>query len=306
MPDNPKISIIIPVKNQENKIMDCLMALSKQTLKPYEIIVVDGHSTDNTVIITKKFSVKVIFENYSTIGGARQVGVENATGDYIAFTDADCIPEYNWLTNLMNGFDNDIVGVGGGVKNIGKGLWGESIGLALNTFLGSANSVQDRVFNDTRFVKSISGCNSIYRKKDLLIINGFNTSLSLNEDTEINKRLLRIGKLRYVPNAIVLHNQNRTLMQFVKRIYYFGYSRGKNKLLDLQAIPPILAFISLIIIFISYKIFVYMILLYLIIIFFFTLKIVISTKRIQYFLSIPIIYLLEHISYTAGFWRSLL
>lgn len=52
-----KISIIIPVKNEENKIERCLEAVFNQTIKPFEVIVVDGHSTDKTVENVRKFPV---------------------------------------------------------------------------------------------------------------------------------------------------------------------------------------------------------------------------------------------------------
>ena len=77
-----KISVIIPVRNEEEKIERCLQAVFNQTLKPFEVIVVDGHSTDKTVENARKFPVKVVYEDYGTVGGARQVGVENAEGDF--------------------------------------------------------------------------------------------------------------------------------------------------------------------------------------------------------------------------------
>jgi cellulose synthase/poly-beta-1,6-N-acetylglucosamine synthase-like glycosyltransferase len=120
-----------------------------------------------------------VYEDHGTVGGARQVGVEHARGDYVAFTDADCIPRKDWLENLVREFDDGIVGVGGGIRNIGKGLWEESIALALDTFLGSANSVQDRVLKGKRIVRSISGCNSMYRKMDILKVGGFDVHLSI-------------------------------------------------------------------------------------------------------------------------------
>jgi glycosyltransferase involved in cell wall biosynthesis len=85
-----KISVIIPVKNEAEKIEQCLEAVFEQTIKPFEIIVVDGHLTDRTVENAKKYPVKVVYEDYGTGGGTRQVGVKSAEGDFIAFTDADC------------------------------------------------------------------------------------------------------------------------------------------------------------------------------------------------------------------------
>jgi glycosyltransferase involved in cell wall biosynthesis len=285
-----KISVIIPVKNEEDKIERCLEAVFNQTAQLFEVIVVDGHSTDKTVEKARKFPVKVIYEDYGTVGGARQVGVENANGDFIAFTDADCIPERNWIENLVKKFDDDIVGVGGGTMNIGKGLWEKTIALALNSFLGSANSVQDRVFKEKRFVKSISGCNSMYRKEDLKNIGGFNVALSINEETDLNRRLTELGKLLYIPNAIVLHNQNRNMRDFAKRNYLFGYSRGKNRLWDLQVIPPIIGLITLVLLFVSLKAFLFLLLLYAFVLLCFDFKIFIKVRKALYLVSIPIVF----------------
>lgn len=298
----PKITVIIPVKNEVDKIEQCLEAVFNQTIQPYEILIIDGHSTDETVKIAQKFQVKILYEDYGAVGGARQVGVDSAKGDFVAFTDADCIPEKNWLKNLVKGFDNGIVGVGGGIKNIGKGLWEKSIALALDSFLGSADSVQDRVFSNERFVKSISGCNSMYKKIDLITVGGFNVKLSVNEETELNSRLSKFGKLLYVPNAVVLHNQDRNLKEFTKRIYSFGRGRGSIRLWDLQVIPPIMGLIVFLLLFMSIKAFLFMILLYVLVLLFFDIIIFLKNKKVKYLLSVPVIFCIEHIAYTIGFW----
>ena len=108
---NGKISVVIPVKNEEDKIERCLEAVFNQTVQPYEVIVVEGHSTDRTVERAREFPVRVFYEDYGAVGGARQVGVLSAGGTIVAFTDADCIHEKNWLENLIKEFDGGIVGV---------------------------------------------------------------------------------------------------------------------------------------------------------------------------------------------------
>ncbi len=85
-----KISVVIPVKNEEDTIERCLEAVFSQSLKPHEVIVVDGHSSDGTVERTREFPAKVVYEDYGTVGGARQVGVLSAEGEIVAFTDVDC------------------------------------------------------------------------------------------------------------------------------------------------------------------------------------------------------------------------
>ncbi|WP_067052371.1 glycosyltransferase [Methanofollis ethanolicus] len=297
-----KISVVVPVRNGVPKIERCLQALLNQTLQPYEIIVVDGHSTDATVEIARKFQTRVVFEDYGTVGGARQVGVEEAGGDYVAFTDADCIPQKDWLENLVREFEDGIAGVGGGIKNIGTGLWEESIALALDTFLGSANSVQDRVLPGKRVVRSISGCSSMYRKKDLVTVGGFDVKLSINEDTELNTRMQRLGTLVYTPDALVHHNQERTIVEFVRRMHFFGYGRGINRLWDLQVVPPLAAIGILLLAFIAPLASAALVVIYAGIVGAYTIAIFGKVRKADYLLSVPIVYLLEHIAYMFGFW----
>ena len=303
---NDKISVIIPVKNEEEKIERCLEAVFNQTLKPYEVIVVDGHSTDKTVENARKFPVEILYEDYGTRAGACRVGVESAEGDFIAFTDADCIPEKGWLENLIKEFDEGIVGVGGGIKNIGEGLWEKSINLVVGTFLGSANSVQGRFFKDTRYVNSISGCNSMYRRDDILKVGGFDVRLSTVEDTELSRKFLRIGKLLYTPNAVILHNHQRGLKEFGKRVYQYGYGRGKSRLWDLQIIPPILVLLLIASLIFTPWIFSGMVGIYVAMLMMMGVKFMVYEKNIKYLVSVPIVYVIEHLSFTMGFWMGLL
>jgi glycosyltransferase involved in cell wall biosynthesis len=301
----PEISVIIPVKNAEDTIAECLRAVFTQSWEPYEVIVVDGHSSDETVERAEKFPAKIIYEDYGTTGGARQVGLENAKGKYVAFTDGDCIPEKNWLENLIKGFDEDVMGVGGGVKNIGEGIWEKSIALIMNTYIGSANSVQGRLFEEKRFVKSISGCNSIYRRQTLMSIGGFNTALSINEDTELNKRLSRMGRLLYVPNATVLHNQGRGLKDFGKRVYQFGEGRGKLRLWSIQCVPSLIAPLFIFLLIFAYWL-LGLIAVYVLILMVMATRFAIREKNAQYLASVPIAYVIEHFFYSLGLWAGLL
>ncbi|CAD6491648.1 MAG: Dolichyl N-acetyl-alpha-D-glucosaminyl phosphate3-beta-D-2,3-diacetamido-2,3-dideoxy-beta-D-glucu ronosyltransferase [Candidatus Argoarchaeum ethanivorans] len=301
-----KISVVIPVKNEEEKIEQCLEAVFSQSLKPHEVIVVDGHSTDRTVERAKEFPVRIFYENYHTRSGACQIGVENAEGEYVAFTDADCIPEKNWLEDVVKEFDEGIVGIGCGIKNVGEGLWEKSINLVAGTFLGSANSVQGRFFKDKRYVNSISGCNSIYHKEDILKVGGFDVVLSTAEDTELNRKMLRIGKLLYTPDAVILHNHKRGLKDFSKRMYQYGHGRAKGRLWDLQAIPPILVLLLILSLVFTPWIFLGMVGVYVVMIEGMGVKFVVQERSFKYFASVPIAYIIEHVLYTVGFWNGLI
>jgi len=302
---NSAISVVIPVKNAANTIGSCLEAVFSQSCSPLEVIVVDGHSTDRTVENALKFPVRIIYEDYGTIGGARQVGLENARGAFIAFTDADCIPEKDWLENLVKEFDGHFVGVGGSIKNIGEGIWEKSIAFVADTFLGSANSVQGRIFREKRIVKSISGCNSMFQREVLMKIGGFNVALSINEETELNKRLSKMGELLYTPDAMVLHDQDRGLKAFAKRMYQFGYGRGSLRLWALQCVPPLIALFLLLSLLFTPWVFIGGMFSYVLILVIMGLKVAMREKGVKYAGTVPIVYLVEHLSYSIGFWRGL-
>ncbi|TDA26046.1 MAG: hypothetical protein DSO01_06335, partial [Archaeoglobi archaeon] len=79
-----------------------------------EVVIVDGHSEDGTVEIARKYGCRVVYESVGTIGGARNIGVRNSSGEFIVFTDADCVAERDWLKNLLKEFrDENIASVGG-------------------------------------------------------------------------------------------------------------------------------------------------------------------------------------------------
>ncbi len=85
-----KISVVIPTWNEEKNIGRCISYILRQSIKPYEIIVVDKFSKDKTVSIAKKFGAKVVYSNLPLLG-ARLLGAKKAKGEWIFFTDADTL-----------------------------------------------------------------------------------------------------------------------------------------------------------------------------------------------------------------------
>lgn len=88
------ISVVIPVFNMENFLEPCLVSITEQSLQNIEVIIVNDGSTDNSLEICNRFAnkdqrLKVINQKNSGSGAARNVGIENAEGKYIAFVDPD-------------------------------------------------------------------------------------------------------------------------------------------------------------------------------------------------------------------------
>ncbi len=112
-----EVSIIIRSRNEEKWITSCLEAISKQTVKDCEIILVDNNSSDKTVQKAEQFGLKII--NYESDvfkpGYAINKGIRASTGKFIAIISAHCIPVNDrWIENLLRNFDEpDVAGVYG-------------------------------------------------------------------------------------------------------------------------------------------------------------------------------------------------
>jgi len=127
----PKISIIVPVHNAGNAIRKCLDSILNQTLKEIEVVLVLDCPTDGTDIIVKEYAKNddriVVIENEKNlhIGLSRNVGIENAKGEYIGFSDHDdyrLLTMYEELYAAAKKDDADIVmsGFGIDIDNVKK------------------------------------------------------------------------------------------------------------------------------------------------------------------------------------------
>ena len=92
------LSIIIPAYNEERHLPDCLDAIAKQTVAPYEVIVVNNNSTDRTLEIAEEYDfVKVVKQKEQGLIASRNYGFDKASGELIARLDADSIIDRNWV-----------------------------------------------------------------------------------------------------------------------------------------------------------------------------------------------------------------
>jgi len=96
-----KVTVVIPTFNCAKDLDECLTSLEKQTYHDFDVLVVDGHSSDGTDDVGKKHGARVIYDEGRTRAHACNTAIENIDTEYFAFTDADCIPDENWLEELL-------------------------------------------------------------------------------------------------------------------------------------------------------------------------------------------------------------
>lgn len=226
-----KVSIIIPTKNNADILEKCLESIRNLDYPDdeIEVIIVDGHSTDDTVEIARKCGCKVVYEDAGTIGGARNIGVEHSEGDYIVFIDADCVVDRDWLKNLIREFrDEKVASVGGPnitpeddtefAKCIGEALKLLSIPGARYAF--NADRVVEIHHNPT--------CNSAYRRSIFQEVGGFNPKLITCDDEELDYRIRKKGyRILFTPHARVYHYRRSTWKSFAKMAWNYGVGRGQ-------------------------------------------------------------------------------
>jgi glycosyltransferase involved in cell wall biosynthesis len=113
-----RISIVIPVYNEAEALGACLLSISRQLVAPYEVIVVDNNSTDETAAVVRSFSfVRVMTELKQGVVHARNTGFNAARGEIIGRLDADTILDPNWtvqVTRIMA--DRTIAAVSGSIS----------------------------------------------------------------------------------------------------------------------------------------------------------------------------------------------
>lgn len=226
----PFISIIIPTKNEEATIGKCLESLEQLNYPKdkLEVIIADGLSVDNTVKIAESYGAKIIKNEAQTVAPGRNLGFKNSWGDLVAFSDADCVMDKNWLMNAVKYFgDGDIAGVGGpNLTPQNETNFGKAVGFlfSLGSLLsGSAHSMDSR---KAKFVKSIPGCNAIYRREALEKVMPSDEGLLTCDDTEMNYQLRKIGyKLLYVPDVMVWHCRRDSPRKFWNQIYRYAIGR---------------------------------------------------------------------------------
>lgn len=112
---SPLVSVVIPVWNSADTIATCVRALLDQSLPPdeFEVIVVDNGSSDSTPAILARYQrVRMLTETRAGSYAARNLGLAQARGRYVAFTDADCVPDPDWLAAaLVRARQSDQIGI---------------------------------------------------------------------------------------------------------------------------------------------------------------------------------------------------
>jgi len=221
----PLVSVVIPTLQEGKYLRRCLESLAKQSYPCYEIICVDGDSTDDTRAIARSFGVNLVLAPGSTLVTARQIGVEHARGAIIIGADADTFYPSDYISRVVAYFGRDprIVAVGGiGVFEL-EPWWCHRIWIL--TYL-----VYTTIYRLTGIVVYVAASNFAFTKAAFEHVGGYTTYLEVGGDElDILDKLKKAGTIVYDPQLIVYPSSRRARMGFFNyywRYGIFGYGVG--------------------------------------------------------------------------------
>jgi glycosyltransferase involved in cell wall biosynthesis len=225
----PKVSVVIPIYNSEADLPDLLSCLLSQTYpkEQVEYLLVDNNSSDRTLPILKRtaedspIAIRPLSENnIQSSYAARNTGIKAATGEIIAFTDADCRPESQWLNKLIQPFINsDVVIVAGEIV----ALPGTSL---LEKFADKQEILSHKYTLTHKFYPYGQTANLAIRHHILTKSGLFRPYLTTGGDADICWRILKanLGKLEFVEDAIVKHRNRVTMKDLASQWQRYGLS----------------------------------------------------------------------------------
>lgn len=221
----PFVSIVMPTYNRSAIVAETLDSIL-QLDYPFdrlEVLVIDDGSKDDTPTILSRFQSKAPFaflffrQQNRGPAAARNLGVNKARGEFIAFTDDDCTAHPQWLNELLKGFESEQVGaVGGAVHSRSRNIVAR-YQEHRQTFAANLSGAEVPPF-------VITG-NSCYRRDTFLSVGGFDEQIKHpgGEDPDLSWRVVASGwMLRYTPKAVVHHLHETSVRDFYRSYYYYG------------------------------------------------------------------------------------
>jgi glycosyltransferase involved in cell wall biosynthesis len=218
-----KISLVIPTYNRWKHLKLLLDSIENLSLFPKEVIIINDCSRDQTRDLLDEW--KEVKRNFNVIvyhspinrgpGAARNIGIQLASGNIIAFTDDDCIISRNWIKQIINSKywkDDKIAGIGGRVLPYRKNIISEYY-----TF--------HRILEPPKYNQYLVTANAAYRKKLLLAIKGFDEEHKYpgGEDNGLSFKLVNRGyKFEFEKNMVIFHNYRNSFPSLLKTFFRYG------------------------------------------------------------------------------------
>lgn len=217
---HPRVSVVVASYQGERTLNACLDSLKVLNYPDYEVILVDDGSSDSTPQIAAAHPQVRCFRHEKNLGlsVARNTGISAATGEIVAFTDADCRADEDWLYHLVGDLlDSEFVGIGG------HNFLPPDDSCVAAAVLVSPGGPAHVMLTD-RQAEHIPGCNMAFYKWALLEIGAFDPIFrQAGDDVDLCWRLQQRGlKIGFSPAGFVWHYRRSTVAAYLKQQSGYG------------------------------------------------------------------------------------
>ena len=214
------VSVIIPIRNEEKYIYECLESIIAQSYPKdkLEVLLVDGLSDDNTRQIINEFSkkhqfIKILDNPKKIVPTALNIGIKASKGKIIIRLDAHAYYERDYIEKCVETLEKvDAVNVGGPIITLpgDRTMTATAIALATSHFFGVGNS-KFRTSVEAQYVDTVPF--GAFRREVFEKIGYFNENLPRNQDIELNSRIINNGMKIYLNPEIKSYYYNRSTMK---------------------------------------------------------------------------------------------
>ena len=216
----PRVSVVVPVYNGARTIADCIDSVlqSSWPRSDLELLLVDNNSTDATGEVLSRYRDRAILLQEPTQGpaAARNRGLASATGDVIAFTDADCVVHSDWIREIVAPLGDPSVGIVGGT-------------ILARRPCNAIEQFGERIHDHRMAIEVYTPpyaitMNWASRRAVLDKVGFFDEKLLRCEDCDLAWRVVQAGyRIVHAPSAVIYHRNEKTLLGLMAEGYAHGY-----------------------------------------------------------------------------------
>lgn len=224
-----KVSVVIPCRNEQKYIGQCLDSITKQSygIDKIEVLVSDGRSTDNTRVIIGEFTekypqIKLVDNEKLVAPVAMNLGIKQAIGQVIIIFGAHAFMDKDYVKNAVEKLQSaDIMCVGGRIVNISENSLAEAISLSMSSPFGVGNALF-RYSEKEQLTETVAF--GAYKREVFDKIGYFDEQFVRNQDDEFNYRLtLSGGKILLTPEIISHYYTRGSFSKLWKQYYQYGF-----------------------------------------------------------------------------------
>jgi glycosyltransferase involved in cell wall biosynthesis len=229
-----RFSVVIPAYNEAGYLESALKSLHQQDFAgPYEVIVVDNNSTDDTADIARRRGARVLHEPQPGVCAARQRGTTDARGEIVVSTDADTVHPIDWLTRLDARFraDPDVTAVAGPCRYQDPPWWAAIFPRLWFAAVAVGYGTVGRIFY-------VTATNIAFVRAGFA---GYDTTLTQGGDeVDLLRRLKRQGQVVWdASNAVVTSSRRMNQGLLYTLVVSFGYYYGWSYVLSRLSSRPV-------------------------------------------------------------------